>query len=183
MPPFFERQVGKNCCIHAWNNARGRKELTFEKIKKYARHVADGHRKKESRELIYNVFIGSGGISPSIIKQYVKDCTSLFMFGVPKFRTLKQLQSTWKSHTPLFLYISTKVGGKKGYGHQISITSVDGKKFILWDSQLKKPFKIDTVEKFKALMKRYEIMFVDVVSEHKDKRPKNTEVTEVIEID
>ena len=41
--PYFERQKGRNCYIHAFNNALGKKAVSFGSVKKYGEKVWKEH--------------------------------------------------------------------------------------------------------------------------------------------
>ena len=172
---YFEHQEGHNCVVHAWNNARGRKEVSRKILEKAMETMLLSHPVR-NRGWIRRQYIGRAGISPDVLHHWVNKVAvdlGLRMTMVPKFRSLSGLRDLWLTHNPQFLLVSLRVG--EAYSHTVSIryepSSGRRKTFVVLDSELPEPLNIgDHRRSFRAYFRHRTVTGAFIVKRKAEKQ-------------
>lgn len=167
-PLYFERQRGKNCVIHSFNNGMGKKLVTSETMKRlvddsYKRYkkLRRGHKKLMSEEIYKSLQRGKNGYSPDVLTIFLQENgIRPRSLNNKKFLYLESLKKIWRDHNPICLILGTiiDVGGYDIH-HAIAIRKIKNR-FVLLDSMNEKPVYLDNARKFKDVMKIYDVIDV-----------------------
>ena len=145
---YFERQRGRNCIIHAWNNARGKRELSRTALMKVVDEWLKSYKERERKALRANL-VGPQGISPNVLEYWVNNICreKLYMSRGSVFRDVVDLRDLWRERKPQFLLLSLRLAD---YRHMVSMrkssrrggAKPDSTEFDVLDSELPEPFPI-----------------------------------------
>ena len=168
---YFETQIDKQCVIHSWNNARGKKEVTLKALMATAKQMAStsalrGVKKKtieqrrEHEAKFYQELIGARGISSTVLANWVFKQGLLCIKNIAETRVhnITALRLLWKTHNPEFILISTELQDAGRTNHMVSVTkaSTPAGSFWLMDSLLDRHVGIKCAKTFvKFMVNRY----------------------------
>ena len=143
--------------IHAWNNARGKKELTTDILVDAASEMSNQNR---NSDFVYNQLIDATRISPYVLEWWINKQNKFQVNTTRDIRNITSLRQFWKDHQPEFILIHTTVIPGV-YFHLISMSQHKNGNFTLFDSELVRPVTIETSKQYNEHFKRYIIRSVN----------------------
>lgn len=177
---YFERQQGKQCVIHAWNNGAGKRQVTFDVMTQVAREMVALHCKRKSKnvqERVYKQLIGPGGVSPTVLWRWIDKKSGSHIKSVHRFKNVTELRSLWTRTHPDFLLVGTTTQATQ-CRHQIAIRKENTMDFLLLDSELRAPIVINSAKAYNRAFSRYYI--TDVVAVLTGPPPASSEDVKVV---